>query len=123
MTSEIAMPLLAVMAGLSAQISGQTAGITPPQPIVSGGQWTSDDDYPAEALRNREQGTTGVGLTVSASGRVTACRIVQSSGSTALDQATCRILPRQLRFKPARDASGKRIEGEFITRMNWKLPK
>lgn len=98
------------------------AGPTPPQPIISG-PWMSDDDYPAEALKNQEQGTVQFALTVSDAGKITACRITESSGSPSLDAATCALVTRNMRFKPARDASGKRTDGELKSRLNWRLPK
>ena len=52
----------------------------------------SMDDYPAAALRNEEQGISGVRIEVGENGRVTDCVLVESSGSTALDSATCRII-------------------------------
>lgn len=115
----VAMSLSAMLAALPAQ----TTGGTPPQPIMPSRPWMTDDDYPAEALKNREQGTTEFIVTVGASGKVTACRVTRSSGSVALDGATCALMARQMRFKPARDASGTRIESEFASRLNWKLPR
>ena len=77
-------------------------------------------DYPSEALERGEQGTTRVALTVGPAGRVTGCRISQSSGSRSLDVATCRILVSRARFAPATDADGKHIAGTHVTSLTWK---
>src|SRR5687767_11924526 len=66
----------------------------------------SDDDYPLSARTAGEAGTARVRLEVGPNGRVTNCAILQSSGSAALDSATCRIMRSRARFTPARDAAG-----------------
>ncbi len=64
------------------------------------------DDYPSAAQRNEEEGTVRVRLTVGANGRVSDCSVTQSSGSSSLDAATCRIIRSRGRFTPAVDAAG-----------------
>ena len=66
----------------------------------------SDEDYPASALRSEEQGSVRVTLQIGTNGRVTGCSVSKSSGSSALDNATCRLLTSRGRFTPARDSSG-----------------
>lgn len=114
---------IAIMAMLTAQADAFKTKATPPRPITPDRPWTTNDDYPAEALKRRQQGTTGFSMTISALGKVTACRITQSSGSEELDRATCTMMAQKIRFKPARDAAGKQVEGEFASRLTWKLPK
>jgi len=82
----------------------------------------STDDYPQSAIRNEEQGTTAVRLGVGPDGRVTDCSVTQSSGSGALDQATCNILKRRARFTPAKDQAGNPISDTFSQRIRWELP-
>jgi len=81
----------------------------------------SVDDYPASALRDRHQGTTGVRLTVGANGRIVACDVITTSGSAALDAATCRILRSRARYTPARDAGGTPVQGTDFGRVTWRL--
>ena len=82
----------------------------------------SYDDYPEEAVRNRWQGDVVVGVTVSAEGRPTACDIVRSSGHKVLDDATCRIVMRRARFKPATDASGRPVvDHVVIPPIRWRI--
>ena len=82
----------------------------------------STDDYPQSAIRNEEQGTTAVRMTVGPDGRVAECSITQSSGSSALDNATCSILKRRARFTPAKDQAGNPISDTVSQRIRWELP-
>src|SRR5688572_13569178 len=81
----------------------------------------SDQDYPAAAVAAREQGDVGFSLDVGPNGRVTACTITRSSGSTALDDATCRVMRSRARFTPARDAGGATVPDEVRGKISWKL--
>ena len=83
----------------------------------------STDDYPQSAIRNEEQGTTSVRLTIGTDGRVTGCDITGSSGSGALDSATCSILRRRARFTPAKDQAGNPITDTYSQRIRWELPE
>lgn len=76
--------------------SSSNAGVT--------GVFTGDD-YPAEALQRNEQGTTVVRIHVSADGHVASCLVDQSSGSTSLDAATCRIISERARWPQRNEAS------------------
>lgn len=121
-------------------------GVPPPSPLPSGPEggpraggapgdplsarpranlasYLSSDDYPAAAIRNEEQGRVAFMLSVDASGRVTACAITSSSGSAALDAATCRIMRSRARYTPARDANGKAIASQDRAAVSWVLPK
>jgi protein TonB len=83
--------------------------------------YVSNDDYPASALRNEEEGTTGFRLTVGADGRVTNCVVTSSSGSAALDNATCRIMRSRARFTPARDSNGNNTTDTVNARITWRI--
>lgn len=82
----------------------------------------SDEDYPASAIRAGEQGAVRFRLEVGPEGRVTGCTITASSGSSALDSTTCRILRSRARFTPARDASGRAIADSVEGAIEWRLP-
>jgi periplasmic protein TonB len=85
--------------------------------------YVSDADYPASAIRAEEQGTTGFRLTVGPDGRVTNCAVTSSSGSSALDTATCRIMRSRARFTPARDDHGQATTDSVSSRIRWVLPE
>ena len=82
----------------------------------------STDDYPQSALRNEEQGSTSVSLTIGANGRVSGCSVTWSSGSSSLDSTTCSILTRRARFTPAKDQAGNPIGDTTRTTVRWVLP-
>jgi len=79
------------------------------------------EDYPAEALRKREQGTVAIRLDIDAAGRLTACTVTQSSKSASLDAATCRIMTERARFVPARDDRGRAVPDTMTTRVMWRI--
>lgn len=82
----------------------------------------SYDDYPEEAVRNGWQGDVVVEATVSAEGLPTACTVVRSSGHQVLDDATCRIVMRRARFKPAINADGRPVADHvIIPPIRWRI--
>lgn len=84
----------------------------------------STDDYPSRALRNEEQGTVRARLTIGTNGKVTGCSIIQSSGSSLLDDTTCNLLQRRARFSAATDSSGNKVEGSYNTPpIRWEIPR
>lgn len=97
-------------------------GFRGPEPSRPMAGWLTGDDYPGPALRAREQGNVGFRLEVDEIGRVTGCSIWLSSGSAALDAATCSLMTRRGRFNPARDADGKAMPGVFVHGIRWTLP-
>ena len=79
-------------------------------------------DYPSDAVRQGLQGTVGVLAFVGADGRVTGCKVIETSGSPSLDGRTCAVLERRARYKPARDANGTKLLAPIYTRTRWVLP-
>lgn len=82
----------------------------------------TDDDYPIDAIRDEQQGEVAFVLAVSPEGRVTGCRIAESSRSPALDSTTCRLLRSRARFQPARNEAGRAVPDEVRGRIKWVLP-
>lgn len=83
----------------------------------------SGDSYPAEALRRGEQGRTVADLAIDATGAPTGCKIVTSSGSRSLDEATCRIALQRIHYQPARDARGDAVAGRLRLPVKWVIPE
>ena len=79
-------------------------------------------DYPEEAIRKEQEGTTMVLLRVSKRGRVKSCRVAESSKFEVLDHATCETLKRGV-FEPAKDFSGRSIESPMALKVRWVLPE
>src|SRR3546814_9911859 len=84
-------------------------------PAGNPGGWVTNDDYPADAMRQGHEGTSGFRLTYDATGRTTGCEITSPSGHAELDEATCRLLIERARFIPGRDAEGAQIRSEEHT--------
>ncbi len=99
-----------------------TLGAPSSRARAGSGNWLTNADYPDAAIRARESGVTGYKLDVGADGRVTACTITSSSGSTHLDSTACRLLARRARFTPARDANGNPTADVYVSRFRWVLP-
>lgn len=78
------------------------------------------DDYPKDAMRRGEQGTVVAELAISPEGRVTGCKIVKSA-TPSLDKATCSVLTRRARFKPAMDEQGRTVADTYTATITWKL--
>ncbi len=93
------------------------------QPKGQPGNWATTDDYPSSAIRAEEQGTTGFRVEVGPDGRVTSCSVTRSSGSSTLDEATCRLVTRRARFSPAKDTSGAAISDTYSNNIRWVLPE
>lgn len=96
--------------------------VSGPQERGSTQSYISRDDYPAEAVGTRAQGTVRFTLTIGPDGRVIGCAISQSSGSEVLDRATCNIISRRARYTPARDSNGNPVAGTIDQQIVWKLP-
>lgn len=81
------------------------------------------ENYPDDARSRGEQGSVAAKLTIAPSGVVDDCRVTKSSGFASLDEATCRVVQREVRFTPARDSQGRAIQSDFVLRVRWVLPE
>lgn len=105
------------------QASGALAPAAPAVPPVPlhVETWLSYEDYPKEALRREEQGSVTTLLRVDATGRVRTCTVTETSGSAALDAASCDVLKRRARFRPATDAAGRAVEADYRSLQAWAI--
>ncbi len=87
------------------------------------GQYFNSDNYPPSALRAGEQGRVVASLTIGTDGRVSDCEVTTSSGSAALDQATCRIAKSRVRYTPAKDENGQPIASKASLPVKWVIPE
>jgi protein TonB len=85
--------------------------------------YVSDADYPSSAIRSEEQGTTRFRLGVGSDGRVTECIVTGSSGSGALDSATCKLMKSRAKFTPAHDSEGRAVGDSVSSAIRWVLPR
>lgn len=93
----------------------------PAKPLQRLASYVDDTDYPAAALRANESGSSVARLTVGPDGRVSACVTVASSGSKSLDEATCSIFSKRVRFSPAIGPDGRPTVDSHIGRLLWRL--
>jgi len=94
-----------------------------PQPRANPASWFTTDDYPTSDIRRGNEGRATFLLAIDARGKVTDCRITQSTGHPGLDAATCRIATQRARFDPAIDGSGTRVGGTYTNSISWVIPK
>lgn len=80
-------------------------------------------DYPTRMIENGDEGVVTMHLSVTADGRVSACKVSETSGSEELDALTCSIASRRARFMAARDASGSAVAGDYWTAVTWGTSK
>ncbi|MCP3736535.1 energy transducer TonB [Sphingomonas sp. RP10(2022)] len=102
--------------------AGDTDHQAPPRTSnsMNPADWISQDDYPAEALRNNEQGTVRIAWSVTPAGRVHDCHVEQSSGHRSLDAAACRAITRNGLYPPTPANAPPRT---FTRRVVWKIPE
>jgi protein TonB len=78
-------------------------------------------DYPRAANDAGTQGTLWSRYVVGTDGRVKSCTVTRSSGSALLDDTTCRLIIERFRYRPARDANGRRTTDVVIEDHHWVL--
>ena len=81
----------------------------------------ANGDYPPSAINARAQGTTVFSGVVGPDGRLEDCRVIRSSGNRALDETTCRLALRRLRYRPATDVAGRPIASTVREEQSWEL--
>jgi len=92
---------------------------TPPRQV---GGSISDADYPAAAIAAGEQGTVRVRISIDRAGRVAGCEVTESSGSAALDSASCSLIQERFTYEPARNARGEAVPAGISRRITWRSP-
>ncbi len=99
------------------------AGLTPVAAHARAKVALSPADYPAVALRDGQQGTAIASWEVAEDGCVESCKIDRSSGSAALDAATCNVITERGRYDPAFGAQGKPVRATETAQLTWNLPQ
>jgi protein TonB len=95
-----------------------SGGGAPTKPVHIGGAINNASDFPIPpgGREARIGKSVIVALTISPSGRATACRVYQPSGFPESDAIVCRLAMERLRFKPATNAVGEPVTATFY----WK---
>ena len=81
----------------------------------------SDADYPAVALDRNESGQVVARLNVDPTGKVTDCAVVVTSGSEALDGATCKAALTKGQFEPAIGPDGKAVAAPRVISVKYGI--
>lgn len=89
--------------------------------LVAGRDIFNAENYPNEAIYNREHGITHAHYTIGENGRAQNCS-TDGAPSQSLARQTCRLIIKEFRFQPARDADGTAIAEERDQRVVWTLP-
>ena len=108
--------------------------VAPPAPVPTGfdpvgakprnnpGAWLSDRDYKSSWARRDLTGTATFKLDIAATGKVTGCQVIRSTGHSELDDATCVLVQKRAKFEPARGRSGEPVAGSYTGSVLWQLP-
>jgi hypothetical protein len=91
----------------------------PTKPLI---RHFSTDDYPRQAVWNREGGVTSVVLLIDEKALIRDCMVDGTSGIATLDAMTCIIFRERATFEPAIDKDGKPVRSSFMQRVRWEMP-
>jgi len=117
-TDSIIGASLSALAGNILAWEASPASAVPPKMISSPIKF---EDYPQQALRNRQEGYVSIELKVSVNGAPLSCQVTESARHSALDEVTCKRLMKA-RFEPARGPDGVAVAGNFHTAVGWSMP-
>ena len=71
------------------------------------------------AASGRATGSVGITLKVNTDGRPSNCRVVRTSGAASVDALMCQLALRYVRFRAAKDASGKPVAQDITWFPDW----
>jgi len=95
---------------------GYADAVTRPIQIRGKLHWS---DLPRELRQAHRGGDLELVYRVNIDGRVSGCRVTQSSGIPALDAQTCQLITERFRFRPSRDADGRPVPSNIIESHGW----
>ena len=90
-----------------------------PEPRLSKHDWITPADYPRELRGSGKQGIVTIEVSISASGAVTACRVMKSSGFAELDDAACDATLRKAKFLPRLGQDGRPVDSTYGRSIRW----
>jgi len=102
--------------GLGGNGYGSGGGGTDLEQIA--GEITSRD-YPRHLRDAGVGGVVGLSFRVEATGRVSQCRVTQSSGVPELDALTCHLIIQRFRYRPSTDRYGRPIPDTVDGEHEW----
>jgi hypothetical protein len=93
-----------------------------PRPLKFLASAFSTDDYPSQAVRNGDEGQTGIVLLVDEKGRLADCMIEETSNIATLDAMACFVIHDRVKFAPAVGTDGKPVRSYLTQRIRWIMP-
>lgn len=120
--------------GFAQQAQAQQMALDPVAPLITGtsrggvqpvgdpSKWVTAADYPDAAIADGASGDVSFRLDVDDAGLVSGCKVVKTSGSEALDRATCSLMRRRARFLPGRNSDNEPIGGSWGGTISWAVP-
>lgn len=97
----------------------RSAEVSAMRPASDPTTWITNADYPAAARPEKASGDVSFRLEVDQAGMVSGCRVTSSSGSKALDKATCNLLRRRARFIPGMTTDDQPVGGVWEGALRW----
>ena len=92
------------------------------EPRNNPGTWVTNSDYRSSWISREYSGTASFTLRVGANGRVDSCTITGGSAPSELKEATCSLIQRRARFRPATDGNGNEVAGTYSSQVRWQIP-
>lgn len=90
------------------------------RPLIT---YINDGDYPDEAIRKEQSGTTAFVLLIDEKGALKDCMVEETSGVAILDIMSCIVFSRRAKFVPALDKDGKPVRSVMYSRVKWVMPE
>lgn len=90
-----------------------------PMPIGDPRYWINNADYPLGSLRAGEDGRVEYELFVDETGKVTDCKVLRSTATSALDAWTCELLLERAKFEPGLNEDGKAVANTYFNDTFW----
>jgi len=89
-------------------------------PFLKDSEPPTTADFPPVAVGS--SGRVVLLLEIGSTGRVSSCRLIQSSGNSVLDQKTCNIALSRMHYAPLLGADGKPIVSWTMFSFRWPAP-
>lgn len=108
-----------MLAAVLTLVSGAVTAATPVTPLP----WFEFRDYPMKAFEKKHEGVTKFELLVAPDGSIANCTVTGSAGRDDLDETTCFLTTKRVRFNPARGPEGQPVYGVYRSQAIWALPE
>jgi len=80
-------------------------------------------NYPFHLLREEQQGTVAIRMTVNKKGKPTFCEVTGHDGPASFNDSACLLMLRHAQFTAASDAAGNPVAAFYSTRITYRINK